>query len=397
MNNYMGKLLRRALAVGLVLLAILCRLAAGALTETAWVWYAQWKELAPQAVGTAAREDAPRAHSIAEMEALDLFAVEQAEKNWNDDEYFHVGRSGTSYKILTLDSGERVAAQCSLEGDEYDADAGLWTSPVGRWVPWELEETERASVEWQELGLTTLDYYVDMQGAERDQAHEGFRTWFPWVGTLVLWVLAVVLILFVRLLLWSVREVTRARNDVERWLAGTHAIWGQKVVRVNRLFPGKRPIPIRLGGLPRTPVTRWEMRMNLRRSWQIKNYQDLLETVEHMSRGPGFASCTSQAARAGQLSRCTALLGIAMVLGWASRKELVERSREVGKLIQTHFGSWDELAMGYLEDYAYWCNQERSNDAQLRIQEEVDIYHALKARADSPYALPWDLDLDKRN
>ena len=394
MDNFMGRLLRRAMVVGLVLLAIVCRIVAGALTETAWAWYARWKELPPQAVGAAAQGDTPRAHSIPEMEELALFAVEQGMENWDDDEYFHVGNQNTAYKVLTLDSGERVAARCSVEGSVYDAASGLWTSPVGRWVPWTLEETERASVEWQGLGLTTLDYYVDMLGEERDAAHDGFRLWFPWAGTLGLWVLVVVLSLILRLLLWPVREVTRARGDVELWLAGTHAIWGQKVVRVNQMFPRKGPQPIRFGGLPRTPVARWELRTNLRRVWNIKNYQDLLETVEYMSRGPGFAQCTSQAALAWQLCRCTTLLGIAMVLGWAGRKELVDRSREVGKLIQTHFHSWDELAMGYLEDYTRWCASEGGKDVKQRIQSEVDGYHALKNRADSPYRLPWDLDLD---
>lgn len=394
MNNYVGKLLRRALVVGLVLLAIACRMVAGMLTEAGWEWYAQWKELAPQAVGTMAQGDTPRAHSIAEMEGLSLFAVEQVKEDWDDDEYFHVGRYNTAYKILTLDSGERIAARCSLEGYEYDTAAGLWTSPVGRWVPWELEETERASVEWQELGLTTLDYYADMLGEERDQAHARFQGWFPWAGALGLWMLAVALAFLICLLLWPVREVTRARNSVEKWLAGTHAIWGQRIARFNRLLPGKRPLPFRFGGLPRTPFTKWELRMTLQRAWGIRNYQELLETVEYMSRGPGFTNCESQSARAWQLCRCTALLGMAMVLGWAGRKELVERSREVGKLIQTHFSSWEELAMGFLEDYARWCTAEGVEDAQIRIQYEVDTYYSLEKRTDSPYRLPWNLDLD---
>lgn len=394
MNNYVGKLLRRALAVGLVLLAVVCRLAAGALTETAWARYAQWKELAPPEVGAMAGEDTPRARSIAEMETLDLFTVEQIQEDWDDSEFFYVGRDSTAYKILTLDSGERVACRFSLEGDEYDAAAGRWTSPVGRWVPWQLGETERAGVEWQELGLATLDYYADMLGEERDQAWAWFHTWFPWAGALGLWVLTVAVILLLRLLLRPLREVTRARGDVEKWLAGTHAIWGQRIAEVNRIIPGKRPLPIRFGGLPRTPLTKRELRMTLRRAWGITSYQELLQTVEYMSRGPGFTNCQSQSARAWQLCRCTALLGMAMVTDWAGREELVERSREVGKLIQQYFSSWEELAMGFLEDYARWCTAEGGDDAQDRIQDQVDTYYALERRADSPYCLPWDLDLD---
>lgn len=395
MNNYVGILLRRALAVGLVVLAVVCRLAAGGLTQSAWNWYAQWKGLPPQEVGGVAQADTPRAHSIAEMERLDLFTVEQVQEDWDDSEYIHVGRDSTAYKILTLDSGERVAARCSGQY-QYDPGANWWLSPVGRWVPWDLDETERASVEWQGVGLTTLDYYVDMDGSAWDEGWARFQGWFPWVGALGLWVLAVALILLIRLLLWPLRESNRPRNDVERWLVGTHAIWGQSIAQFNRILPGKGALPIRFGGLPRTPFTRWELRMTLRGSWDIHNYQELLETVKYMSRGDGFRDDMSQPAKAWQLSRCTALLGAAMVLGWAGRKELVERSREIGKLIQTHFSSWEELAMGFLEDYARWCTDQGGSNAQEKIQHRVDCYYLLQKQADSPYSLPWNLDLDAK-
>lgn len=394
MDNFMGKLLRYALMVGLVLLAIICRIVAGTQTERAWEQYAQWKELPPQAVGTVAQADTPRAHSIAEMEALNLFAVEQVQEDWDDTEYIHVGRDSAAYKILTLDSGERVASRYDLEGDVYNPVAGQWTSPVGRWVPWELDETERASLEWQGVELTTLDYYVDMDGAVREEAHARFQSWFPWVGTAGLWVLALAVILLIRLLLWPVREANRPRNDVERWLVGIHAVWGQSIAQSNRVIPGKGALPIRFGGLPRTPFTRWELRTILRRSWDITNYQQLLETVEYMSRGPGFHEDMSQPAKAWQMSRCTALLGIAMVLGWASRKELVERTREIGKLVQAQFSSWEELNLGFLEDYARWRISQGGDDAQSQIQHRVDCYYILQKRADSPYNLPWNLNLD---
>lgn len=59
-----------------------------------------------------------------------------------------------------------------------------------------------------------------------------------------------------------------------------------------------------------------------------------------MSRGPGFTDCISQPARAWQLCRSSSLPGMAMVLGGGSRKELIERSRAVGKLIQSQFSSF---------------------------------------------------------
>lgn len=208
---------------------------------------------------------------------------------------------------------------------------------------------------------------------------------------------AVFLILLVRLLLWPVRESNRAQSDVECWLAGTHAIWGQSIARFSRVFPSRRPIPIRFGGLPRTPVTRWLIRSTLRGSWEITSYAQLLETVEYMSRGPGFTNCNTQTARAWQLCRSSSLLGMAMVLGWASREELVQRSREVGKLIQSHFSSWDELSTNFLEYFANF-RVEQDGEAQESgeiIRDRVDSYWSLKKRPDGPFSLPWNLDLNE--
>ena len=49
--NFLGQLLRVALGAALVLLLLLCRLAAGALAEPAWDAYAGARGLAPDLVG----------------------------------------------------------------------------------------------------------------------------------------------------------------------------------------------------------------------------------------------------------------------------------------------------------------------------------------------------------
>lgn len=398
MENYLGKLLRGALIVGLILLAIACRIAAGVLTEPAWDWYAQWRDIASETVGTQAEAEIPRVRSIADMERDPLFCVEQM-RDWDEIETFYIEwetltYQTTTYEILTLESEERVAALLNSDGDQYDGSIDLWTSPVSRWTPWELSETERAQVEWQELGLTTLDYYVDTTGADRDEAYAGFRIWFPWLGALGLWAAVILLVLLIRLLLRPVRESTRARTDEEKWLAGTHAIWGQTTARFMRISRGKKPIPIRFGGLPRTVCSKLLVRFTLRNAWDINNYADLLETVEYMTRGPGFTNCDSQPARAWQLYRASMLLGMAMVMGWAPRRELVRRLCKVGELIQASFGSWEELNMGYLEAYARW-KQSEGGSVQESVQNRVNVYHQLLERRDSPYQLPWNLDLSK--
>ncbi len=178
------------------------------------------------------------------------------------------------------------------------------------------------------MGLGVTTHYVDMEGS--GQAKTAFSGWFPWVGMLGLWIAAVALILLVVFAaLRPVRERTRARNDVEKWLAGAHALWAQSLARYNQLFPSKRPLPLRFGGLPSTPYTRWLIRYVLKSSWGVANYQELLETVDYMTQGPGYTNCQEQETRAWQLSRASSLSGMAVVMNWAGRAELVDRSRAV--------------------------------------------------------------------
>ena len=70
MKYELGRILRWVLVVALLLLAIVCRVTAGALTESVWGRYAKERGLAPEAVGTQAQEDTPRACSVADMERL---------------------------------------------------------------------------------------------------------------------------------------------------------------------------------------------------------------------------------------------------------------------------------------------------------------------------------------
>lgn len=390
--NFLGKVLRIGLVIGLIILAIVCRLVAGGLTGTAWTYYQQWKGLAPDAVGTAAEGDTPLARSVADMESMDTFYVTQTQ-HWDEGEYFTLA-DDTLYQVLTLDSGERIAARINSDSTSYDGATLLWTSPVGRWAPWTLSQQDRESLEWQQLGLSRTDYYADMTGSAAAKAQ--FQGWFPWVGGLGLLAAVVVILLLIRLALYPVRESNRVRNDVERWLAGTHAIWGQSTAQFGRVFPGKRPIPIRFGGLSRSLLSRFIVKSSLRGAWGIQDYAGLLDTVEYMTQGPGLPDPDDKVSTAWQLCRASSLLGMAMVLGWASRKELVERSREVGKLIQSRFDSWDDLCAGFLEAYSGFrdSRSDSSWDARTIVQDRVDCYWSLKNRADSPFHLPWTLNLD---
>ena len=132
----------------------------------------------------------------------------------------------------------------------------------------------------------------------------------------------------------------------------------------------------------------------LKSAWGITGYQELLETVAYMTRGPGFTSCREQGERAWQLSRASSLLGMAMVLDWASRRELVERSRRVCQQIQGQFSSWDEFYLAFLDHFSGAHHGEGAPNDKEAGRHRVDCYWELKKHSDGLYSLPWDLALE---
>lgn len=77
--------------------------------EPTWDWYAQWRDIAPETVGTQAGAEISRARSIADMEQDPLFCVEQM-RDWGEIETFYIEwetltYQTATYEILTLESG----------------------------------------------------------------------------------------------------------------------------------------------------------------------------------------------------------------------------------------------------------------------------------------------------
>lgn len=60
---------------------------------------------------------------------------------------------------------------------------------------------------------------------------------------------------------------------------------------------------------------------------------------------------------------------------------------EIAQTIQPMFGSWDELMESYMRGYEYWA--EESSD------ERRAIYEDLKSRTDNPYAVDYNMTLEK--
>lgn len=86
-------------------------------------------------------------------------------------------------------------------------------------------------------------------------------------------------------------------------------------------------------------------------------------------------------------SRAMSLLGYYFLAGYYTEAEALDKSLEVATTIQGAWGSWDEFMEGYFKGYEWWSAE--SSDERRALYEE------LKAADDNPYAIDWNLSLEK--
>lgn len=370
-----------------------------------WRLYVHVMDLGPGGWGGAAGADTPIARSVREMEELDRFAllVRGTAEEYPKLDYFFV--DGDTYWVFPLDSGEQVAGRCvqTLENIQREKKDGAYQVlyPVGTWREWKLTGEERAGVEQDAPQLTTVEFFVDMEGRHRETMTEGrFKAGFQTACLVV--GLAAMFVEYGRQQKRRRKEadITLPQNDLERWIVGSYAIWGQFFAQLGRSGDGRRDVearrgPIRIGGQPMDDRGQKFTRETLKDSWDISSQKELFETVDYMSAGPGFENCETQAARAWQLCRSMQLLGMCFAAGWCSREEMVSRSCQVGRKMQESFRSWEELCEGFLEGFYTWrLGAFGLRDAQAALQERREIYQELRVRPDSPYKLNWYYPLD---
>ena len=396
-------LLKRLKNIG-ILTMILCLLAVfpvGGWIAKGPVWAVVSERMGvnePLAVGSMATKDTPVAHSIQDMETTERFVLYLPEYQPEDEEEGVVYLSDVCYWLYRLDSGEVVAYRYNWDIQTYQYhpwEGVFWCSPVGTWRPWELSDQDRAILAREAPQLSTADYYVDMMATKWTlMTQEDFVRQYGiycQLGTLLvvmaLWALG-------KKISWVLAEDTKPKNDLELWLTGTYAIWGQFYTILAMGLPYAKTHTIHIGGCPRVVGAKRLMKETLKDSWDITDYNGILETVEYMSRGPGLFHCADQGGRAWELCRSMQLLGCAYLVGWCDRKELIRRSCEVGVIMQQYFHSWEELCQGFLDGYTAWrLSDGKDAQALASVQQRADIYWDLQARSDGPYHLPWDKKL----
>lgn len=85
--------------------------------------------------------------------------------------------------------------------------------------------------------------------------------------------------------------------------------------------------------------------------------------------------------------RAMNLLSFYYLAGYYNEQEALDKSLEIAQTMQPMFGSWDELMESYFRGYEYWA--EESSD------ERRAIYEDLKTRDDNPYAVDYNMTLEK--
>ncbi len=85
--------------------------------------------------------------------------------------------------------------------------------------------------------------------------------------------------------------------------------------------------------------------------------------------------------------RAMNLLSFYYLAGYYTEAEALDKSLEIAQTMQPLFGSWDELIASYMRGYEYWA-QESSEERQA-------IYEDLKSRDDNPFAVDYNMTLEK--
>lgn len=138
---------------------------AGIVASLSYDSYVAAHTVAPGEIGGPAGEDVFRAQSISDLMSHDTFTVISP-----GIEYRNVGGGyykQSFYDLLTLPSGERVAARINNDGIQYEGEFYIAdkTLPVGRVVQEPLYEDKTFLAQIQSTyPLTRSDFYIDMMG-----------------------------------------------------------------------------------------------------------------------------------------------------------------------------------------------------------------------------------------
>lgn len=181
-------------------------------------------------------------------------------------------------------------------------------------------------------------------------------------------------------------NVTEPKNDTERWLVGTYAMWSVYAEGDWRYFAGSKEKSKQEGA---------SMRVMLRRDWEVNNKATLLDMVNDLTAVyKEGTECKAEdiALGAWDLCRACQILAMGFVGDYIEREEMVQKSIEVGRVMQRYYHSWTELYDSYLKGYKDW-KIEQGGDAWKDITAREELCFQLRNQPDGPCSVEWGLEL----
>lgn len=170
-------------------------------------------------------------------------------------------------------------------------------------------------------------------------------------------------------------------NQTVQWINATYAIMTKSNGENIRMFGGR----VKLGKIKDSyreadDYDRARMREGLVTSWGVT---DRATADAALSALIADGNATGSA---WDYSRAMSNLGFYYRAEYYTEAEALDKSLELAKVIQTRFSSWDQFVNSYLEGYAAWAGAGEDRRA---------IYEGLKTSAFNPYAIDWNLKLEK--
>ena len=180
-------------------------------------------------------------------------------------------------------------------------------------------------------------------------------------------------------------ESTAAANDTEKWIIGTYAMWSQATDGNWEHIAGSTS---------KNKKEAASMRVMLRRDWDVSNKAALLDMVSYLTALYKDEECEQEDIEKGAWDLCRAcqILGMGYVGGYIERQEMVQESIAVGRIMQKHYHSWEELYDSYVKGYSEW-RKGVGEDAEKDIQARKDLCLKLRNMPDGPCSVEWNMAL----
>lgn len=170
-------------------------------------------------------------------------------------------------------------------------------------------------------------------------------------------------------------------NPTVQWINATYAIMTKSNGENIKMFSGR----VKLGKIKESyqdidDIDRDRIRSGLVTSWGVTDRASadaVLSALIESGNATGSAW---------DYSRAMSNIGFYFRAEYYTETEALDRSLELAKLIQTKYSSWDQFVNSYLEGYGTWAGASEDRRA---------IYEGLKKSAFNPFAIDWNLKLEK--